>query len=1134
MTIASPANAATTCGGTLTSPDGGSTILFADGGVGALEACSILVDVVAGTPGTHTVVTGDLTSEAGNSGSAGADLIVATDRPGFGKSFSPASVLFGERSTLTFFIDNSLNTASAAGLTFSDPMPFGMRIAEPAFASTDCAGGVLTAVPGESVVTYRPAFFGDASVAASSSCTVSVDVIGGSVGHLGNSTGELTSTTQFGGVFRSSGKANAVLSVGTDQLVLNKSFVDDPIAPGDTVTLEFVIRNLDRRSLATNIEFTDDLDAMLAGTVASNLPLSDICGQGSQATGTSVVSLVGGNLGPEESCTFSVTLQTPQGVVGSYNNTTSPISAMIDGASFTGEPATDLLFVSPAPLLTKTFLDDPVGAGGSVDLEFSITNTSPSSSATEISFEDVFVDVLPTASATPASGFCGPNAVASFVPPNNFDQPTLRVSGASLDAGSSCTFTVTLDVALDAPAGLHTNTTSPISAIVDGETAIGSPARDDLLVVAAPSLFKEFVENPVAPGDLVTLRFTLSHDELAGDTATGITFSDDLDAALSGLQGVGLPMTDVCGTGSQIVGTSTLTFDGGILVTGESCSFDVSLQVPPDATPGTHINTTSPVTATVFNVPAMAPAATADVKIAGLTLSKEFVDDPVLPGGAVTARYVIENASSSSDATNIIFFDNFNSVVPSLEATGLPMNDICGVGSSLTGTTQLVFQGGALAAGTSCSFDIILQVPAGATPDTYASATSQLSATMEGSTLFFDGASDALTLASDLLTLSKQFVGDPVAPGSSVMLQFVISNVSASESVTDIAFTDDLETALAGLEKTGSDLFGVCGAGSQISGDSVLGFTGGSLAPGTSCTFEVELTVPENLALGTIAFNQTSPVSGSAGGLAVTGDPATDELRVDFLTLSKNFAGDVFAGEGVELVFTIENFSPNAAVESLSFTDDLEAMIPGLVAIGLPESDVCGAGSRVEGSSVIAFSGGSMPPDSSCSFGVELLVPSSTPEDEYLNITSDLKQYGLSVAAPATDQLNVFVVVDEDNDGVLDSHDYCPGTFIPEGVPTIRLGTNRFALVDSDFIFDTSPPSGNGPGESFTTSSTGGCSCEQIIEVANLGQGHVKFGCSLGEMLEWVSFIGVEGSSAASEPAPGNGGGSSIRSRGRN
>jgi len=97
---------------------------------------------------------------------------------------------------------------------------------------------------------------------------------------------------------------------------------------------------------------------------------------------------------------------------------------------------------------------------------------------------------------------------------------------------------------------------------------------------------------------------------------------------------------------------------------------------------------------------------------------------------------------------------------------------------------------------------------------------------------------------------------------------------------------------------------------------------------------------------------------------------------------------------------------------------------------------------------------------------------------------------------------------DDDNDNVADNDDFCPETLIPEAtVPSVRLGTNRWALVDDDFDFDTTPPKGKGPMRSYNTTETGGCSCEQIIEAQGLGNGHTKFGCSISAMDDWVAIV---------------------------
>lgn len=97
---------------------------------------------------------------------------------------------------------------------------------------------------------------------------------------------------------------------------------------------------------------------------------------------------------------------------------------------------------------------------------------------------------------------------------------------------------------------------------------------------------------------------------------------------------------------------------------------------------------------------------------------------------------------------------------------------------------------------------------------------------------------------------------------------------------------------------------------------------------------------------------------------------------------------------------------------------------------------------------------------------------------------------------------------DCDGDGVANSVDVCPATALPEAnVPSIRLGTNRFADTDGDGVFNTTAPNGTGPQKSFTLADTAGCSCEQIIEQLDLGKGHKKYGCSISAMEDWINSL---------------------------
>ncbi|VUX56276.1 protein of unknown function [uncultured Woeseiaceae bacterium] len=102
-------------------------------------------------------------------------------------------------------------------------------------------------------------------------------------------------------------------------------------------------------------------------------------------------------------------------------------------------------------------------------------------------------------------------------------------------------------------------------------------------------------------------------------------------------------------------------------------------------------------------------------------------------------------------------------------------------------------------------------------------------------------------------------------------------------------------------------------------------------------------------------------------------------------------------------------------------------------------------------------------------------------------------------------------VGDADGDGVNDNADLCDATVIPEDAPTTgALNQNHWALTDDDRVFDTVlNVNGKGPNRSYTTEDTAGCSCEQIIEMQGLDDGHTKHGCSVGAMDNWVDAVNM-------------------------
>ena len=488
----------------------------------------------------------------------------------------------------------------------------------------------------------------------------------------------------------------------------------------------------------------------------------------------------------------------------------------------------------------------------------------------------------------------------------------------------------------------------------------------------------------------------------------------------------------------------------------------MTLDVPSGAASGSYLNRTSQVTATVSGQTVSGNAAEADLEVAALALTKSFTDDPVAPGGTVTLEFTLDyDAGATSDALNIIFSDNLDAVVDNLAVTGTLPSTPCGANSVLftqSGGTFLQFAGGSLAPGESCTFSVDLLVPAGTAEDTYGNITSNVTASIGGSTVVLPPATDELIVSDPAasVALSKRFIEESVAPGQTATVEYTIGYAGPS-TATSIAYNDSLGVGLAGLVAVGLPANDVCGTGSTLSGTSIVTLTGGQLAPGESCTFTATLQVPTAAAAGSYVI-PTDSVTALVGGNTVTGNATSAVLNVvggpSTLTLTKEFTDDPVPPTGsVTLLFTIAFESGVGDATNIAFTDDLDATLSGLVATGLPASDVCGTGSTLSGTSTISLTGASVARGTTCQFAVTLDVPEDAEDGTYTNTTSSITGQvagGDVIGDPATDDLEVFEpgeTLFSDRDSFLRSGSKNRN----EGAnPLLNIGDNRRLVVGFD------------------------------------------------------------------------------------
>jgi len=362
------------------------------------------------------------------------------------------------------------------------------------------------------------------------------------------------------------------------------------------------------------------------------------------------------------------------------------------------------------------------------------------------------------------------------------------------------------------PAGIGTVTVQvPAGGALD--EAGNANTISNLLSVEVVDSFDEVVtiamevtDGPVAPGGVATLRVTLSNPHPTDALSAGV-FVANLSSALSGLEASApLPVTP-CGASSALSGTTFLFGTGLEVPASDTCAFDILLAVPGDAPGGLYPIFSSAFTHTLgaatglSALPAQASLAVIGAEGIGApaVFSKNFAVDPVLAGTTVSLEYTIVPAEGF-DATALTFTDDLDGTLSGLAATGLPMSDICGEGSTLSGTTTVTLSGGNVADGDTCVFSINVDVPEGAAGGTYPSTTSSLTGMHnDGSgevALTVAGASDSLSVTA--LIPTAVVTGPAGDVGGAFTAEIRFSQSVTGLELADFTITNGTATTLTG------------------------------------------------------------------------------------------------------------------------------------------------------------------------------------------------------------------------------------------------------------------------------------------------------------------------------------------------
>jgi uncharacterized repeat protein (TIGR01451 family) len=582
VVIATTPTASTTCGGTLTATAGTSTVTLNGGSIPANSSCTVTVNVTAPLGGSYfnSLAAGALvTSNGSNAAPAVATLTVPQPptAPTLGKAFNLATIPAGGVSTLTITLSNA--SATAAGLTapLIDTLPSGVVIASPTGASNGC-GGTLTANAGDSTVTLT-----GGSILANSFCTVTVNVTAPLGGSYFNSLAAGALQTTNGS---NAAPAVATLTVNTPAVAptLGKAFSPATINAGGVSTLTITLSNASGTAATLTTALTDTLPS---GVVIAPTPnASNGCGGTLTATaGASTVTLNGGSILANSSCTVTVNVTAPLG--GSYFNSLAA-GALVTSNGSNAAPAIATLTVSPpsAVTLSKAFSPATINAGGVSTLTIILSNASSSIAYCTAPLTDILPSGLVVASDSQVAATshvevephvlwnvgttCGVGLFGSA------GDSTVTLTECSIPANSSCWITVEVTAPV---AGSYFNSL----AAGDLETSNGNnaaPAVATLTVlpaIAAPKLSKVFSPATINAGGVSTLTITLSNPDLNNVATLTAPLTDHLP---SGVVIAPTPnaSTTCGGTLTANAGGSTVTLaSGSSIPANSSCTVTVNV-----------------------------------------------------------------------------------------------------------------------------------------------------------------------------------------------------------------------------------------------------------------------------------------------------------------------------------------------------------------------------------------------------------------------------------------------------------------------------------------------------------------------------------------------------------------------------
>jgi fimbrial isopeptide formation D2 family protein/uncharacterized repeat protein (TIGR01451 family) len=951
-------------------------------------------------------------------GAGAAATSVVVGPPTISKSFSPNPIATGAAAVMSIVLSNpSSNPATIHDVGFTDTYPGGLvNAAAPNAAITCTAGGTAGTITGGIAGGTSIGLSPGATIPAGGSCTVTVNVTASTSANYTNTTGNVSSSDAGSG-----STASATLSVGKPSI--SKAFAPTSIVSGGTTTLTFTLGNTSLVTL-TGMSFSDTLTGM---TVAGTPAISNGCGGTlTAAANSSSISLSGGTVGANASCTISVNITSSS--AGAQTNTATGVSSTQSGSA--GNPSnTATLTVIAPPTITKSFSPTSVRTNSPSQLVMTVTNPNTTTTISGVAFTDTYPANL--VNNTPANSTLNCTAGSTATITGGADGGnTLGISGGSLLPGGSCTVAANV---ISGNSGNYSNSTGTVTTSNAG-TGTAASATLNVTALATPGITKAFGAATIATGGTTTMTITLSANNFA--TISSIAFTDNYPPGL--VNGATALVSNSCGgTVTAAAGGNLLALSGGSISALSSCSIVVNVT---SSSTGAYVNDTGIVTTS--NAGTFGPAQATLNVLAPALIAKAFSPTSVAVSAASTLTITLSNpTSATASLTGVNFTDTFPAGLV-VAATPASTNTCGGTytdtsnGTITAGDTGIKLTGVTLAPNATCSVTVkVSSTTAGA----YVNTTGAVGSTNGGA-----GTTATATLTVGRPGLSKAFSVNPIAVGGSSVLTLTLSNPTAT-AMTAAAFTDTYPT---GMSNTGTPAGATTCAGGTVtaaaSGSSVA-LTGGTIPANGSCTVTVNVS-------STLSTTNTVP----AGGLTVSGGgsngtaAAATLLVYNIPTVAKAFSPAVVT-PGVASTMTITLTNTNSvASTATAFTDNYPSNMVNAATPAL--TNTCGGTATANaGAGSLSLSGASIGANGTCTITVAV---SSSIAGNYVNNTGAVTTTNIGNSASASASLTVMAAPTV-------AKAFSPTSVLVNTVSVLSIAlTNSNAIAITGAAFTDSYPSG--------------------------------------------------------------------------